>query len=43
MHGYIEAALRKFKHPEPGRPERATHTWNPPVYGAMTEWKPPPN
>jgi hypothetical protein len=38
MPGYIKAALHKFQHPTPKRPENAPHTWNPPVYGAKTQY-----
>jgi hypothetical protein len=34
MPGYIKAALHKFQHPTPIRPENAPHTWSTPVYGA---------
>jgi hypothetical protein len=33
MPGYIKAALHKYQHPAPARPEHAPHTWNPPSYG----------
>jgi hypothetical protein len=38
MPGYIKAALRKYQHPAPARPEHASHTWNPPIYGAKTQF-----
>jgi hypothetical protein len=38
MPGYIKAALHKFQHPAPTRPENAPHTWNPQVYGAKTQY-----
>jgi hypothetical protein len=38
MPGYIKAALHKFQHPTPTRPENAPHTWSPPVYGAKTQY-----
>jgi hypothetical protein len=38
MPGYIKAALHKYQHPAPARPEHAPHTWNPPVYGAKTQF-----
>jgi hypothetical protein len=38
MHGYIKAALHKYKHPAPKRPEHAPHQWNPPIYGAKTQY-----
>jgi hypothetical protein len=38
MPGYIKAALHKYQHPAPARPEQAPHTWNPPIYGAKTQF-----
>jgi hypothetical protein len=38
MPGYIKAALNKYQHAAPTRPEHAPHTWNPPVYGAKTQY-----
>jgi hypothetical protein len=38
MPGYIKAALQKYQHPAPARPEHAPHTWNPPIYGAKTQF-----
>jgi hypothetical protein len=38
MPGYINASLHQYKHPAPARPEHAPHTWNPPVYGAKTQY-----
>jgi hypothetical protein len=38
MPGYIKAALHKNQHSAPARPEHAPHTWNPPVYGAKTQF-----
>jgi hypothetical protein len=37
MPGYINAALHKYQHAAPARPEHAPHTWNPPIYGAKTQ------
>jgi hypothetical protein len=34
----IKAALHKYQHPAPARPEHAPHTWNPPRYGAKTQF-----
>jgi hypothetical protein len=34
---YIKAALHKYQHPAPARPEHAPHTWNPPTYGTKTQ------
>jgi hypothetical protein len=36
--GYIKAALHKYQHAAPARPEHAPHTWNPPIYGAKTQF-----
>jgi hypothetical protein len=38
MPGYIKAALHKYQHPAPACPEHAPHTWNPPIYGAKTQF-----
>jgi hypothetical protein len=38
MPGYIKAALQKYQHAAPARPEHAPHTWNPPIYGAKTQY-----
>jgi hypothetical protein len=38
MPGYIKAALHKYQHPALARPEHAPHTWNPPIYGAKTQF-----
>jgi hypothetical protein len=35
---YIKAALHKYQHAAPARPEHAPHTWNPPIYGAKTQY-----
>jgi hypothetical protein len=37
MAGYIKAALHKYQHPAPARPDHSPHTWNPPIYGARTQ------
>jgi hypothetical protein len=36
--GYIKAALHKYQHPAPARPKHSPHTWNPPIYGAKTQF-----
>jgi hypothetical protein len=36
--GYIKAALHKYQHPTPAHREHAPHTWNPPIYGAKTQF-----
>jgi hypothetical protein len=38
MPGYIKAALHKYQHPATSSPEHAPHTWNPPIYGAKTQF-----
>jgi hypothetical protein len=38
MPGYIKAALHKYQHAAPARPEHAPHMWNPPIYGAKTQY-----
>jgi hypothetical protein len=38
MPGYIKDALHKYQHPAPARPEHSPHTWNPPIYGAKTQF-----
>jgi hypothetical protein len=38
MPGYIKAALNKYQHPAPARPEHTPHTWNPPIYGDKTQF-----
>jgi hypothetical protein len=38
MPGYIKAALHKFQHPTPTRPNNAPYKWNPPIYGAKPQY-----
>jgi hypothetical protein len=38
MPGNIKAALHKYQHPAPVHPEHSPHTWNPPMYGAKTQF-----
>jgi hypothetical protein len=38
MPGYIKAALHKYQYAALTRPEHAPHTWNPPIYGAKTQY-----
>jgi hypothetical protein len=38
MPRYIKAALHKYQHPVPAHPEHSPHTWNPPIYGAKTQF-----
>jgi hypothetical protein len=37
MPRYIKAALHKYQHLAPTRPEHVPHQWNPPIYGAKTQ------
>jgi hypothetical protein len=36
--GYMKAALHKYQHAAPAHPEHVPHTWNPPIYGAKTQF-----
>ena len=38
MPGYIEAALLKYQHPEPRKPQHAPHKWDKPQYGQTTQY-----
>jgi hypothetical protein len=38
MPGYIKAALHMYQHPAPAHPEHSPHGWNPPIYGAKTQF-----
>jgi hypothetical protein len=38
MPGYIKAALHKYQHPAPARPEHAPYMWNPHIYGAQAQF-----
>jgi hypothetical protein len=38
MPRYTKAALQKYQHPSTTRAEHALHQWNPPVYGAKTQY-----
>jgi hypothetical protein len=38
MPGYTKAALHKYQHPAPARPEHSPRTWNPSIYGAKTQF-----
>jgi hypothetical protein len=38
MPEYTKAALHKYQHPDPARLEHSQHTWNPPIYGATTQF-----
>jgi hypothetical protein len=38
MPGYIKATLHKYQDAAPARSEHAPHTWNPPIYGAKTQY-----
>jgi hypothetical protein len=37
MPGYVEAALNKFQHPLPTKPQHAPHAWAQPVYGQSVQ------
>jgi hypothetical protein len=44
MPGYVDAAIHKFQHPRPNKPEDAPHQqWNKPVYGTAAQYAPPPD
>jgi hypothetical protein len=38
MPRYIKAALHRYQHTAPARPKHAPHMWNPPIYGAKTQY-----
>jgi hypothetical protein len=41
MPGYVEAALHKFQHPLPTKPEDSPHhAWNVPNYGTKVQYAP---
>jgi hypothetical protein len=40
MPGYIAAALHRFQHPPPKRPQDSPHRWIPPTYGATIQLAP---
>ena len=42
MPGYVQAALQRFEHPEPTRPQDSPYPWLKPNYGAKTQL-PTPN
>jgi hypothetical protein len=35
---YIKAALHKYQHPAPARPEHSPYPWNPTIYGAKRQF-----
>jgi hypothetical protein len=41
MPGYVEAALRRFAHPTPTRPQHSPHPWTAPNYGAKIQYAAP--
>jgi hypothetical protein len=43
MPGYIEQALKRFHYPTPTKPQHAPHYWQPPSYGASTQYSPEPD
>ena len=38
MPEYLQAALLKFQHPAPKRPQHAPHYWSKPTYGAQVQY-----
>jgi Reverse transcriptase (RNA-dependent DNA polymerase) len=40
MPGYVEAALQRFTHPAPTRPQHSPHAWIAPNYGARVQYAP---
>ena len=40
MPGYVQAALQRFQHPSPVKPEDAPYKHNPPNYGAKIQLTP---
>ena len=38
---YINAALFKYQHPEPRKPQHAPHIWDKPQYGQTTQYAKP--
>jgi hypothetical protein len=38
MPGHIKAALHRYQHPAPARPEHSPHGWSPTIYGAETKF-----
>jgi hypothetical protein len=38
MPGYIQRALLRFEHPNPGKAHDAPHAWNAPAYGARQQY-----
>jgi len=43
MPGYINHALKQFRHPQPKQPKHAPHAWQQPTYGTTTHFAPEPN
>jgi hypothetical protein len=43
MPGYVEAALHKFQHTTPSKPQHAPHCWSQPTYGAKIHYAPNPD
>jgi hypothetical protein len=43
MPNYVTAALHKFQHPMPTKPEHAPHAWNQPVYGTKQQYAEAPD
>jgi hypothetical protein len=38
MPGYIQRAILRFEHPDPGKTHDAPHAWNAPTYGAQQQY-----
>ena len=43
MPGYVLAALKKYQHEKPTRPQHAPHRWNQPAYGKHVQYADPPD
>jgi hypothetical protein len=43
MPDYVAAALHKFQHPLPTKPEHAPHTWKQPIYGTTQQYADAPD
>ncbi|KAI2488785.1 Reverse transcriptase (RNA-dependent DNA polymerase) [Fragilaria crotonensis] len=43
MPGYIDRALKRFRHALPRKPEHSPHPWQRPNYGAKTQYAAPPD
>ena len=43
MDGYVAAALQRFEHPTPTKPQDSPHPWTAPNYGAKTQYAQTPD